>query len=158
MVWRRNHRGSNQQPPSRRQPLKKLRANEESLLKLLERWRAEAEKAGHKIKRITGRLRGRPGRLLTGPLAESAGCRGPCRSCSVAVSRQHRRAKTDRLDTEQLERAFSAGSAASGCTARWARSRPSQRKMPSALTERETLVGEHTHHYHQPHQGDPATA
>lgn len=36
-----------------RQPLKKLEADENELLKLLERWRAEAEKAGHKIDRIT---------------------------------------------------------------------------------------------------------
>src|SRR6516162_790681 len=39
-------------PGVERQPLKKLAANENELLKLLERWRAEAEKAGHKIKRI----------------------------------------------------------------------------------------------------------
>src|SRR5262245_38883401 len=40
-------------PGVERQPLKKLEPNENELLKLLERWRAEAEKAGHKIKRIT---------------------------------------------------------------------------------------------------------
>jgi hypothetical protein len=33
-------------------PLKKLAADENELLKLLERWRMEAEKAGHKINRI----------------------------------------------------------------------------------------------------------
>jgi transposase len=36
-----------------RQPLKKLEADENELLKLLERWRAEAENAGHKIDRVT---------------------------------------------------------------------------------------------------------
>src|SRR5215813_12787111 len=39
-------------PGVERQPLKKLPAGENGLLKLLERWRAEAEKAGHKIDRI----------------------------------------------------------------------------------------------------------
>ena len=40
-------------PGVERQPLKKLAADETGLLKLLERWRAEAEKAGHKIDRMT---------------------------------------------------------------------------------------------------------
>jgi hypothetical protein len=35
-----------------RQPLKKFDANEETLLKLLHRWRREAGKAGRNIKRI----------------------------------------------------------------------------------------------------------
>jgi hypothetical protein len=39
-------------PGVERQPLKKLAADENELSKLLERWRAEAEKAGHKITRI----------------------------------------------------------------------------------------------------------
>src|SRR5262249_56030970 len=39
-------------PGVERQPLKKLAADENELLKLLERWRGEAEKAGHKITRI----------------------------------------------------------------------------------------------------------
>jgi hypothetical protein len=39
-------------PGVERQPLKKLAADENQLLMLLERWRAEAEKAGHKITRI----------------------------------------------------------------------------------------------------------
>ena len=39
-------------PCVERQPLKKLTADEQELFKLLERWRAEAEKAGHKITRI----------------------------------------------------------------------------------------------------------
>jgi hypothetical protein len=39
-------------PGVERQPLKKLAPDETGLLKLLERWRAEAEKAGHKIDRI----------------------------------------------------------------------------------------------------------
>ena len=36
-------------PGVKRQPLKKLDADEESLFKLLRRWRREAEQAGHTI-------------------------------------------------------------------------------------------------------------
>src|SRR6202049_2659349 len=39
-------------PGVERQPLKKLAVDENALLKLLHRWREEAEKAGHKISRI----------------------------------------------------------------------------------------------------------
>jgi transposase len=39
-------------PGVERQPLKKLGIDEGALLKLLHRWREEAEKAGHRIKRI----------------------------------------------------------------------------------------------------------
>lgn len=41
-------------PGVERQPLKKLAVDENALLKLLHRWRDEAEKAGHRITRITG--------------------------------------------------------------------------------------------------------
>ena len=40
-------------PGVERQPLKKLAADEIALLKLLHRWREEAEKAGRKIERTT---------------------------------------------------------------------------------------------------------
>src|SRR6266705_1894075 len=43
-------------PGVERQPLKKLAVDESALLKLLHRWREEAEKAGHRIER-TGRVR-----------------------------------------------------------------------------------------------------
>src|SRR5438552_3615509 len=39
-------------PGVERQPLKKLAVDESALLKLLHRWREEAEKAGHRIGRI----------------------------------------------------------------------------------------------------------
>src|SRR6202163_871895 len=39
-------------PGVERQPLKKLTVDESALLKLLHRWREEAEKAGHIINRI----------------------------------------------------------------------------------------------------------
>src|SRR3954453_12915283 len=39
-------------PGVERQPLKKLAVDENALLKLLNRWREEAKKAGHRIERI----------------------------------------------------------------------------------------------------------
>src|SRR5262244_1366 len=39
-------------PGVERQPLKKLEVHESALLKLLNRWREEAKKAGHRIERI----------------------------------------------------------------------------------------------------------
>jgi transposase len=44
-------------PGVERQPLKKLPADEDQLLKLLERWRTEAESAGHKINALPLPLR-----------------------------------------------------------------------------------------------------
>ena len=39
-------------PGVKRQPLKKLQADEEALLKLLYRWRTEAGQTGREIKRV----------------------------------------------------------------------------------------------------------
>jgi transposase len=94
-------------PGVERQPLKKLAVDESALLKLLHRWREEAEKAGQRIKRITVAFEaGRDGfwlaRWLTSRNVEAY----VIHSSSVAVSREHRRAKTDRLDTELLKRSF----------------------------------------------------
>ena len=94
-------------PGVERQPLKKLAADEQELLKLLERWRAEAEKAGHKITRIAVAFEtGRDGFWLARWLRARGIEAHVIHAASVAVSREHRRAKTDRLDTEQLKRAF----------------------------------------------------
>jgi len=49
-------------------------------------------------------------------------------STSVAVSREKRRAKTDRVDAEMLLRVFRAGCAASAATAPWSRFPPSKWK------------------------------
>src|SRR5262250_2869057 len=133
-------------PGVERQPLKKLAPDENELLKLLERWRAEAEKAGHKIDHITVAFEaGRDGFWL----ARWLGARGiethVIHAASVAVPREHRRAKTDRLDTEHLKRAFLG----------WLRGERNQCKMcaiPTAAEEdakrphreRDTLVGEQT--------------
>jgi transposase len=93
-------------PGVERQPLKKLTPDEDELLKLLERWRAEAEKAGHKIDRITVAFEaGRDGFWLARWLRARGIEAHVIHAASVAVSREHRRAKTDRLDTEQLKRA-----------------------------------------------------
>ncbi len=94
-------------PGVERQPLKKLDTDEDALLKLLNRWRMEAEKAGHKIKRITVAFEaGRDGFWLARWLRARGVEAHVIHASSVAVSREHRRAKTDRLDTELLKRAF----------------------------------------------------
>ena len=94
-------------PGAERQPLKKLAPDENELLKLLERWRAEAEKAGHKIARVAVAFEtGRDGFWLARWLRKRGIEAHVIHAASVAVSREHRRAKTDRLDTEQLLRSF----------------------------------------------------
>src|SRR5262249_42925970 len=94
-------------PGVERQPLKKLAADENELLKLLERWRPEARKAEHKIDRITVALgAGRDGFWRARWLRARGIEPHVIHAASVAVPREHRRAKTDRLDTEHLKRAF----------------------------------------------------
>ena len=94
-------------PGVERQPLKKLAADEIALLKLLHRWREEAEKAGRKIERIAVAFEaGRDGFWLARWLRTRGIEAHVIHASSVAVSREHRRAKTDRLDTELLKRAF----------------------------------------------------
>jgi transposase len=94
-------------PGAARQPLKKLAPDEAGLLKLLHRWRSEAIRRGREIERIVVAYEaGRDGfwlaRWLLGRDIEAY----VIHPSSVAVSREHRRAKTDRLDTELLMRAF----------------------------------------------------
>ena len=94
-------------PGIERQPLKKLAADESALLKLLQRWREEAEKAGGRIERIVVAFEaGRDGFWLARWLKARSIEAHVIHAASVAVSREHRRAKTDRLDTELLKRAF----------------------------------------------------
>src|ERR1700726_1101617 len=89
-------------PGVERQPLKKLAVDESALLKLLHRWREEAEKAGRRIERIAVAFKaGRDG--FWSGAGSSARHRGRLHASSATVSRQHRRAKTDRLDTELLK-------------------------------------------------------
>ena len=131
-------------PGVERQPLKKLKVDEATLLKLLHRWREEAEKTGHGIKRICVALEaGRDGFWLARWLRARDIEAHVIHASSVAVSREHRRAKTDRLDTELLKRAFLG----------WLRGERDHCKMVAIPTindedakrpnrERESLVGE----------------
>src|SRR6478752_3395550 len=94
-------------PSVERQPLKKLAIDENALLKLLHRWREEAEKAGRKIERIAVAFEaGRDGFWLARWLRARGIEAHVIHASSVAVSREHRRAKIDRLDTELLKRSF----------------------------------------------------
>jgi transposase len=94
-------------PGVERQPFKKLDPDEEALLKLLHRWRNEASRAGREIKRIVVAYEaGRDGFWLARWLRTRDVEAYVVHPTSVAVSREHRRAKTDRLDTELLKRAF----------------------------------------------------
>src|SRR5437588_9862349 len=94
-------------PGVERQPLKKLAVDESALLKLLNRWREEAEKTGRRIERIAVAFEtGRDGFWLARWLRARGIEAHVIHASSVAVSREHRRAKTDRLDTELLKRVF----------------------------------------------------
>jgi transposase len=92
-------------PGVERQPLKRLDADETALLKLLHRWRNEASQAGRQIKRIVVAYEaGRDGFWLARWLRVHGVEAYVIHPASIAVSREHRRAKTDRLDTELLLR------------------------------------------------------
>jgi len=133
-------------PGVERQPLKKLAVDESALLKLLNRWREEAEKAGRSIERIAVAFEaGRDGFWLARWLRACGIEAHVIHASSVAVSREHRRAKTDRLDTELLKRAFLG----------WLRGERDHCKMVAIPTtkdedakrpnrERQSLVGEQT--------------
>ena len=90
-----------------RRPLKKLEPNAPTLLRLVKRWVDEATKAGRTITRIVLAYEaGRDGFWLARWLRARGIEAYVIHSTSVAVSREHRRAKTDRLDTEMLMRVF----------------------------------------------------
>ena len=94
-------------PGVERQPLKKLKTDESALLELLHRWRTEAVRAGHAITRIAVAFEaGRDGFWLARWLRAHDIEAHVIHASSIAVSREHRRAKTDRLDTDMLKRAF----------------------------------------------------
>lgn len=133
-------------PGMNRHPLKKLAADQEALLGLLRRWRDEAMKTGHRVGRtVVAFEAGRDGFWLARWLQTHDIEAYVIHPTSVAVSREHRRAKTDRLDTELLKRAFLG----------WLRGEPDHCKMSAVPTieeedakrpnrERESLVGERT--------------
>lgn len=133
-------------PGVERRPLQKLKPDQDALLRLFERWTSEAAHVGRTIARVLVAYEaGRDGFWL----ARWLGVRGvECHvihPTSVAVSREGRRAKTDRLDTALLMRAFLG----------WLRGEPDHCRMvqiPSLAEEdakrpsreREHLVGERT--------------
>jgi transposase len=133
-------------PGMERHPLKKLVADEEALLRLLQRWRDEAVKAGRNITRIAVAFEaGRDGFWLARWLRARDVDANVIHPTSVAVPREHRRAKTDRLDTELLKRVFLG----------WMRGESDHCHMAAIPTleeedakrpnrERENLVGERT--------------
>src|SRR5512132_2622766 len=133
-------------PGIERQPLKKLEPDEEALLRLLRRWRDEAVKAGRTISRIAVAFEaGRDGFWLARWLRAHSIEAHVIHPTSIAVSREHRRAKTDRLDTGLLKRTFLG----------WLRGEPDHCSMAAIPTleaedakrpnrERETLVAERT--------------
>jgi transposase len=94
-------------PGIERQPCKKLEPSPERLLAMLHRWRDEAVRAGRTITRIALAFEaGRDGFWLARWLEARGVEAHVIHPSSVAVSREHRRAKTDRLDTELLKRGF----------------------------------------------------
>ena len=119
-------------PGVERRPAKKLEASEGMLLALLHRWRDEAAKAGCTIDRITVAFEaGRDGFWLARWLRQRGIEAHVIHATSIAVSREHRRAKTDRLDAALLNERFSAGCAASAGTARWWRLPALRRRTPN---------------------------
>src|SRR4029450_4376265 len=94
-------------PGIERHPLKKLEPSEVELLRLFMRWRAEATQKGRPITRIAVAFEaGRDGFWLARWLRARGSEAYGIHPTSVAVSREHRRAKTDRLDTGLLKAGF----------------------------------------------------
>jgi len=133
-------------PGIERQPLKKIMPDETALLRLLHRWRDEASQGGRAIARMVVAFEaGRDGFWLARWLARHGVEVHVVHATSVAISREHRRAKTDRLDTAMLMRVFLG----------WVRGERGHCGMVAVPTieeedakrpsrERESLVGERT--------------
>jgi transposase len=99
--------GQRDRPGVEQGPSKKLETSEELLLALLHRWRAEAVKAGRSINHIAVAFEaGRDGFWLACWLRACGVEAHVIPATSLALSREHRRAKTDRLDAALLQRAF----------------------------------------------------
>ena len=94
-------------PGVERQPLKKLDPDASAVLRLIQRWRSEAIKAGKTISRVVLAYEaGRDGFWLARWLIARGIEVHVIHSASVAVSRERKRAKTDRLDAAMLMRVF----------------------------------------------------
>jgi transposase len=133
-------------PGLARDPLKKQAADPVLLLRLLHRWRDEAVKAGKTIERIAVAFEaGRDGFWLARWLRAEGIEAHVIHSTSIPVSREHRRAKSDRIDTQLLMRSFLGW-------LRGERKHCSMAAIPSiaeedarrANREHQTLVGERT--------------
>src|SRR6516225_790222 len=133
-------------PCIERHPAKKLEPDEVALLQLLRRWSDEATKAGHVIARtVVAFEAGRDGFWLARWLRARGVEAHVIHPTSVAVSREHRRAKTDRLDTELLKRAFLGWLRGERDHCRMAAIPSLQEEDAKRPTrERENLVGERT--------------
>jgi transposase len=133
-------------PGIERHPVKKLDPDPVALLNLVSRWRCEAERKERRIERVVLAFEaGRDGFWLARWLRERGIEAYVIHSTSVAVTREHRRAKTDRLDTAMLMRVFLG----------WLRGERGHCRMVAIPTyeeedakrpsrERESLVGERT--------------
>jgi transposase len=94
-------------PGVARRPLKKLDPDPAALEQLLMRWRIEAGTSGRQIGRmIVAYEAGRDGFWLARWLQARGYETHVIHPTSVAVSREHRRSKTDRLDSAMLMRVF----------------------------------------------------
>ena len=140
-------------PGVERHPLKKLVPDAEELLRVLQRWRDEATKTGRTIARIAVAYEaGRDGFWLARWLRAHGIEAHVIHASSVAVSREHRRAKTDRLDINLLKRAFLGW-------LRGERGHCTMAAIPTLEAERRPAAepgargaGRGTHPHHQPHQ------
>jgi transposase len=129
-----------------REPLKKLEPDAGLLLKRLVRWCEEAERAGRPVSRLCVAYEaGRDGFWLARWLRAQGIEAHVIHPTSVPVKRDHRRAKTDRLDIGLLKRSFLG----------WLRGEAGHCSMAAIPTlaeedakrpgrEREVLVGERT--------------
>lgn len=127
-------------PGIERHPLKKLAPDQDALLRLLHRWRDEAIKAGRTIVRITVAFEaGRDGFWLARWLRAHGIETYVIHPVSVPVSRENRRAKSDRLDTELLKRAFLGWLRGNRVIAAWPRSRRLRRRMRSVRAGNERV-------------------
>ncbi len=134
-------------PGVERRPMKKLPVDEQGPQGLLHRWRAEAEqKSGHPITRLCVAYEsGRDGFWLARWLRDHDIEAHVMHAASIPVTRDNRRAKTDRLDCLLLMRAFTG----------WLRGEEDHCRMVLVPTieeedarrlhrERKALVGEQT--------------
>jgi len=94
-------------PGLERRPLKRTEDRAAGLLRILTTWRKRAEQAGRTIARIVVAFEaGRDGFWLARWLRDRGINAYVMHATSVAISREHRRAKTDRIDTAMLRRGF----------------------------------------------------